>query len=266
MAETSGTEAISLLTLTQSRELLAWHTARVNAELYRIGRICNEAVSDELRQQLQTISQSELRRACIVARKFTEADCMKYGVRRLVLLANYAEKYKYPWNEQEPGSTIIMVPAEEGPPLPKPFAECSDEELGRALNPPRQPLKSKPPLAPPPRSDAHCVQLLRDGVQKRFPKRSRAQVCASTRDGRLQLTLKRISVAELDLLAGAILESLAPLHEELYRRPVAPRPPVSLKVVPNPSPIQPLKAPADQSPSAPARAPAPAALGARTAS
>ena len=45
MAETIGNEAASPLTLEQASELIRQHTARIHAELYQIGRICNELVT-----------------------------------------------------------------------------------------------------------------------------------------------------------------------------------------------------------------------------
>jgi hypothetical protein len=270
MDETNGSEVNAEL-----GALFQQHADRLNAAQYRIGRLCNEVMSQGLPGvlsyegamrylgvQRETLSREELRKWCAVARKFTEEDCVRYGVRRLSLLAKYSEKINVPWAQGDPGPTPIMVPAEEGPPLQKPFAHCTEEELGLAISPPKR--SPRKPLVLPPRTEAHCVQLLRDGVQKRFPKQPRARVCTRVSEGRIELTLKRISVLDLELLVGAILESLEPLHEELHRRTLVPRPPGGLRLVPSPG--QPLRAPADPGPLAPACAPAPAASGARTAS
>jgi hypothetical protein len=229
MAEMNGNEATSPLTLAHATELLLRHTARMNAEQYRIGRICNEVVGQSLTgrpsygsaelyfcPRIKELSPSDLRRAYTVARAFTEEACVKYGVRRLNLLVEYAVKFQIPWTEGEPGPTPILVPCEDGPLWCKPFAECTEEELGLAIarEPPRNP-------EPAPRVDARCVQLLRDGIQKRFARHSFARVYAIIRRGRIHVTLKNISVTELEMLVGAILESLEPLHEEMYRRPLA---------------------------------------------
>jgi len=99
--------------------------------------------------------------------------------------------------------------------LRKPFCECSEEELGSAISQSRRQRTGRPS-----RAEAHCVQRLRDGLQKRLVRSPRKGVLATVREGRLHVTLKDVPVTDLEPLVGALLESLEPLHEELGHTPL----------------------------------------------
>jgi hypothetical protein len=232
MAETNGTEATPPLTLEQASELIRQHMERMHAELYRIGRICHELVAQgvagnhtyggaelHLSPRLKELARQDLRRAFEVARVFTEEDCLKYGPRRLHLLVEYTLKFQLPMIPGDPGFMLITVLDEEGTLRRKPFCECTEEELGRAVGQ-LHPKESGRPL----RAEAYCVQRLRDGLQKRLIRGSWKNVPATIHKGRIHVSLKNVPVAELEPLVGALLESLEPLHEEQGRRALAQRP------------------------------------------
>jgi len=232
MAETTGTEAATPLSIEQASELIRQHTARMYAELYRIGRICNELVAQgvagsntysgvapHLIPRLKELTRQELYSAFEVARLFREEDCAKYGPRRLRLLTEYMLKFQLPLIPQDPAFTLIAVPDEEGTLQRKPFCECTEEELCRALTRSR-PRRRGRPL----RAEAYCVQRLRDGLQKRLIQGPWKRVPASVHEGRLHISFRNVPVAELEPLVGALLESLEPLHEEQDRGPLKQRP------------------------------------------
>jgi hypothetical protein len=241
MTETNGTEALSLLTIEHARELLLQHVARLGAEQYWIGRIFNEVVDKRLAgvrsntaamshlgPTVRGLSEREVSRAQAAARRFSEAACMKYGVRRLSVLVRYGERFKRQWAGGALDQMAMRVPDEAGNPREKPFPECTPEEVGRALS--RDSLRQAVPV---PRLDEYCVHLLREGVRKRFAEDSSASIRAFAREGRMHVTLKNVSVTELKMLAYAIFESTAPLEQEAYRQALAARPRSALSTAPS---------------------------------
>ncbi len=248
MAETNGSEVTAPLTVEQASELIRLHTIRMYAELYRIGRICNELVTQGVAGQrcysnvalqlgpwLKELARADLYRAFEVARTFSQEDCVKYGPRRLHLLMQYMLKHELPLLVQDPGFTLITVPQEDGTLLRKPFCECTEEELGSAISRSRRQRSGRPS-----RAEAHCVQRLRDGLQKRSVRSPRKGVLTTVREGRLHVTLKEVPVTDLEPLVGALLESLEPLHEELGRTRLERRPRSGFQV---PFPAQSASAP-----------------------
>lgn len=240
MTGTNGTETTAVpSTLAEARVKILKHEAQINAEHYRIGRIFNHVVDQGLAgarteesarrylsSWIRAFAGSTLIEYGTVAREFSEEVCRKYGMRSLRLLLAYARKRKVSVSGKDPGLMYIRIPASDGASPPKPFARCTRDELGRSLT-----------SAPPEIQDSgeasqvelHCLQLLRDGLLKRFNE-STPMACARVRQGKLQVTLKHLSVEELEGVAEAILESLKPLHEEQHRKALAERP--MLEVVP----------------------------------
>ncbi len=244
MAGTNEIETTAVpSTLAEARDLILQHEARANAEHYRIGCLFNHVVDKGLAgawtaesargylgSRIKAFSPSTLAEYGEVAREFPEAVCRKYGMHPLRLLMSYAKRHHVSLSGKDPGLMLIRVPCEDGTELRKPFAECTREELGRALSGVAPKARG---FEPPSRAHLRCLQILRDGLRKRFAERPSPCAMARVREGRIQLTLKKVWVEDLERLVGAIIESLEPLHEEMYRRPVA-QPPV-LKAVPSPS-------------------------------
>jgi hypothetical protein len=141
-------------------------------------------------------------------RRFSEAAFVKYGVRRLSLLVQYGKRFRREWAGGELDQMRMRVPGEDGYLREKPFPECTPEEVGRALSSDG----SKESISVP-RLDEYCIHLLREGVRKRFAEDSSASINAFVREGRMHVTLKKVSVTELKMLAHAILESTAPLDQ-----------------------------------------------------
>ncbi len=230
--ETNGIEAVSPLTIERARELLRQHITRLSAEQYQIGRIINEVVDRRLDgvgthqsamrhlgSALRALSSKEVSRAQAAARRFSEAVLMKYGARRLGVLAQYGKRIRRQWESGELEQMIMWVPGEDGYLRGKPFPACTPEEVGRALSG----VLPKEDVAVP-RLDEYCVHLLREGIRKRFAEDSSVRVKAFVRGGRMHVTLRDVSVTELKMLAHALLDSSLPLDYAPYRETRAPRP------------------------------------------
>lgn len=174
-----------------------------------------------LTQAVKELTAKELFVYSRVALRFTRKTCKTYGMRRLMSLLNYSERFRVPWSQPDPGPTLIGIPDPDGTLRQKPFAECTREEMAQAL------LRETPEVVvekdpeermPVPSADAECVQLLRDGLHQRLGLRSRTRLMAKMLDGRVHVTLKNVSVEDFGRLVGALLESLDPLYEELHRK------------------------------------------------
>lgn len=235
MAGTNGSEMTAVpSTLAEARVMILKHEAQANAEHYHIGRIFNHVVDQGLAgarteesarrylsSWLKAFSGSVLAEFGMVAREFPEAVCRKYGMRSLRLLLAYARKRKVSVSGTDPGLLLIRVPGADGPSPQKPFARCTRDELGRSLT-----------GAPPPASDSgeasrtelRCLQLLRDGLIRRFGEAAPI-ADARVRQGELQISLRHLTVDELEGVAESIRESLEPLREE-QRRKMLVQPPV----------------------------------------
>jgi hypothetical protein len=241
MAGTNGTEMTAVpSTLAEARDLMLQATARHNAEQYRLGRLYNRVVDEGmagarteesaqryLGPQIKALSPKVLRLYGRVARHFSESVCVKYGLRRLGLLLRYVEKFGVEWTQWEPGLTPIEVLRDDGTWVRKRFVDCDVAELRGALTrererpmtpvlTPVQVQQVSPPAVP--RVDTDGFQILRNGMSPRLPKNTLARLYSRVCEGRLHVTLKRVSVAELEMLVGTIMESLEPLYEELHRR------------------------------------------------
>lgn len=232
MTETNGSEAVSPLTLERARELLQQHIARLSAEQYRIGRILNEVVDRRLAgvstckaamkhlgPAVKALSERDVNRAHVAARRFSEAAFVKYGVRRLSLLAQYGRRCNREWAGGELEHMCMRVPGEDEELRKKPFPECTPEEVGRAIA--RDRTQEVIPL---PSLEEYCIHLLRERIRKRFAEDSSANIKAFVREGRTHVTLRDVSIMELRMLAQAILESIVPLEHETYRRALSPLP------------------------------------------
>lgn len=238
MTETIRSKPVDPSTLEEARALLLHHEARMSAEQHRIGRLYNRLATQHLagdgksssarkylKRGFKEVTAKELSLYSSVARRFTRVMCKKYGMRRLSHLLVYAERFGVELTEEDPGLTLIALPGPEGTLLRKPFAKCSRPEMWRAMmqrTPDQSPAVGPKSAAGESQqaspADAHCLQLLRDGLEKRLGMESRTRLAAKVLDGRVHLTLKNVSVADLDMLVGAILESLEPLYEDMYRK------------------------------------------------
>ncbi len=180
---------------------------------HQIGRIYNYVVDSELaqkggfkdaqdffKQRVQVVSQAVLSLNGAVARAFSEEVAVKYGMRNLYTLLAYAKQEGVTVAESDPGALPVAVPQQDGTVLSKPFADCSVEELQRAMKHKRSPSK------PLPEQDTARVQHYRDNLQRHFTERLSIRVDARNHLGELLITLRDIPEKEMRRLAAALVD------------------------------------------------------------
>lgn len=214
---TTTTTQITDMTLDQVRADLHQLAVNVNSNHYRIGQLYNYVVDKKLAvtggfksaqdffsQQVKELSQAVLSICGTVARAFTAEACTRYGAYHLHALLAYARASQLKVSKEEPGPTPIEVPKEDGTLAPKPFSECSVEELRAAVKHKR--AKGAPRL---PEEDLARIQALRDSITANFPEdTARTRVTARVFEDKTYITLRDILVDDLELLTEALLDSL----------------------------------------------------------
>jgi hypothetical protein len=211
------------LTLEQVRDSIRGQLAEGNAGHYRIGQLYNYVVSNKLaevngfanaqeyfRRHLRELSQATLSRYGVVARQFTEEACRKYGVVKLNTLRTYADLApSFPLVPGDPGPLLIGVPTEKvgGAVVPKPFAECTLEELQRAVKYKRRPAGNTLPA-----TDAARVQSLRDSLARAFAQEARVQLKTSLQGGKTLVTVQGVPLEQLERLSEVLREGFQSVH------------------------------------------------------
>jgi hypothetical protein len=219
MNETNGSNTLPELTLTQVRDSIRSYLTQGNAGHYSIGRLYNYTVANKLAekegfgsaqvffsQNFKDLAQSTLSRYGAVARQFTDEACRKHGVAKLATLSTYAKAAQLPLaSAGDPGSMPIDIPQEGDAVVPKPFAECSLEELLKAVKHKRQPLK---PSMPPP--DMARVELMRESFSRYFAQGARVELKTSVQGGKTLLTIQGVPLDDVERLTEALMEGLQP--------------------------------------------------------
>lgn len=205
------------ITLAEVRERVVHMVGQGNADAYQLGWLYNYVVDRELAQQggykdaadffhkeVKVVSQSTLTIHGAVARAFTATACVKYGVHALYALLAYEKVARIEADGNEPGPTLVQVPQEDGTVAPKPFEQCTVDELKRAakhLRAPPQPLPS---------TVTARVELYRGALDKHFTADNHIRVSARVERGQVLLSLKDIPEAQVPALIEALKDSLAP--------------------------------------------------------
>ncbi|SEM55178.1 hypothetical protein SAMN05444354_118129 [Stigmatella aurantiaca] len=101
-----------------------------------------------------------------MASEFSEPVVRRFGVTCLNLLLVYKGAADVEVVRDEPSPTVIEVPDDKGHVTAKPFAQCSVEEIRRALRRRRMPASSKPL---PPEVEARADQYS-EAVSLRSPR------------------------------------------------------------------------------------------------
>ncbi|SEL45238.1 hypothetical protein SAMN05444354_10679 [Stigmatella aurantiaca] len=209
-------------TLEQLRAELLELMGQENINHHRMGEIYNHIVAKKLAekagftdarayfsQHLVDLSQSSLTMYGAVAAEFSEPVARRFGVTCLNLLLVYKGAADVEVDRDEPGPTVIEVPDDKGHVTAKPFAQCSVEEMRRALRRKRTPASSKPL---PPEVEARAEQCS-EAVALRFPQGKGTRVKAVVRNekGKAVMDFKGIPLDQLNLLAEALTATLPPL-------------------------------------------------------
>ena len=116
------------------------------AECWNIGASYNRIVGEKLAERagfraadeyfaskFKFIAKSTLSSYGRVAKAFTQAIALRYGVSKLHLLLTWCKLRQVKTIEADPGPMVIEVPREGGSPRKRPFAEVSADELRQAI-------------------------------------------------------------------------------------------------------------------------------------
>jgi hypothetical protein len=220
MNEVNDSNATPELTLNQVRDSMLGYVAQGNAGHYQIGRLYNYVVANDLAvkggyasaqlffsEHVKALSQSTLSLYGSVAKEFSEPVCVAYGMIKLSTLLTYEKLAKLQLPEGDPGHTSIEVPLEDGAVRRMPFADCTLEDLKRALKHKRTTDKE-----PVPAGEAARVQFLKDSVTRHFKENAHVRVDARVHRGKTLVSMKDVPLAELERFAEALLDSLQPVR------------------------------------------------------
>ncbi|WPB80993.1 hypothetical protein KYC5002_17895 [Archangium violaceum] len=129
----------------------------------------------------------------------------KYGVERLKLLPRYLRAHPYvgAWPDSDPGFLNIRVPQPDGSVVVKSFADCSLEEMRRAVSPPRP----KPAWEGVRRRERLRVLVLKELMPQRFL--ASAGVRFRAEGERAFVSFQEVPVAELEALIVVLQECIA---------------------------------------------------------
>jgi hypothetical protein len=199
------------LTLEEVGERVVGLVEQGNADAYQIGVYYNYAVERELaknggykdtedffQKRVKGISQSTLTMYGAMARAFTATACVKHGVSKLYALLSYEKLAGVTADGSEPGPTLIQVPTKEGAVEPKPFAECTVDELKLAVK------HKRTPPTPLPVSAMERVELYRGILDEHFGTESHIRVSARVERGKVLVTLKDIPEEQMPQLAEVL--------------------------------------------------------------
>lgn len=207
------------MTLEQVRAAMLQLLAEEGANHHRMGQLYNYVVRNTLAeragykdardyfsQHFRDLSQATLSSYGAVASAFSEEVGRRFGITRLSLLLTYEEAADLEVNPAQPGGTLIEVPGENWEVTPKPFSECSVEEMRRAIQRKRKPSSSKP--LPP--SDLALVNLYQQSVSSRFSSGEAVRVQVRNHKGKAVLDFKGVPLAQVAKLVEALMDSLPP--------------------------------------------------------
>ncbi len=164
---------------------------------------------DYICSNIQEVSRAALLAYGAVARAFTQQVCAQFGVYRLRYLLTYKDAAKIELNHDELGGTLIMVPDKNGEVKPKPFADCSVEDMRQAL----QHLRQGDSSTPIPDKERALVDQYREAVIGRFPQGTPVRVQLRSHKGQTVVDFKSIPVLQVEKLTEALLDQLYPVHE-----------------------------------------------------
>jgi hypothetical protein len=198
------------LSLEQVHERILKLVEQGHGTAYQIGRLYNYVVDsglaqaggfkdalDFFRQRVKVLSQPTLSRNGAVARMFPEEAALRYGVSNLYTLLTYVKLAGLTVVYSEPGPTPVVVPQDGGPP----FAECTVDELQRAVK------HKRTPPTPLPEEAVARVQRYRDSLMRHFPEKLGIRVDARSHLGELLITLRDIPEAQMKRLAAALVDA-----------------------------------------------------------
>ena len=153
-----------------------------------------------------------------VASHFSESTSRRFGITCLSLLLTYAEASDFEVNSEEPGTHVIEVPGDNGAVTPKPFGQCSVDEMRKALQRKRKPASSKPL----PTEDLALPDRYLEAVTGGLPRGS-ARVQVRNHKGKAVLDFRGIPLTHVAQLAQVLLAQATPQPAEVTHVQKAPQ-------------------------------------------
>jgi hypothetical protein len=210
------------MTLEQVRAAMLQLMREENTNHYRMGQFYNYVVDKKLAQNagytdakdyfskhLADLSQTALTLYGTVANDFSEPVARRFGVTCLYLLLTYKEAAAIEVNHEDPGDTLIQVPDDKGHVTPKPFGDCSVDQMRRAIQRLRKPASSKPL----PQEAEALAEQYSAAVMGRFAKGTRVKVLVRNQKGEAVLDFKGIPLKQVRQLVEALSGELSPVRE-----------------------------------------------------
>lgn len=157
---------------------------------------------------IRGISRSALLRDGAVAREFNQEVIVRFGVTRLEQLLAYKKAARITLNPDDPGSTYIVVPQDNGDLKPKRFAGCTTKELRKALEHLRSPGSYLPISA----ANRARYEQYREAILSRFPKGVR--VLMRNEEGQTLMDFEEIPLSELHEFVAALREAKHGMREQ----------------------------------------------------
>jgi hypothetical protein len=212
------------MTLDQVRKAMLDLMMDESTNHYRMGQLYNYVVDNRLAEKadykdaeayftkhLSDLSFSSLRLYGAVAQHFSAQVSTRFGVTCLSLLLTYKEVADLEVNHEAPGDTVIEVPGENGAVTPKPFGDCSVNEMRLAIQRKRKPASSKPLSE----ADLELADQYRRAVTGRFPKGVPVRVQVRNNKGKAVLDFKGIPLEQVAKLSEALAVQHPPVPEVL---------------------------------------------------
>ena len=183
------------------------------AECWNIGASYNKIVGEKLAERsgfktaqeyfdtkLKVIARSTLSAYGRVAKMFSLAIAVRYGVSKLNLLLTWCKLRKVDVVQADPGPMVIEVPREGGAPRKKPFAEVSADELRAAL---RQ-LKGPAPVPDFPDLDRRILEGIAREIESHRRDDFQVRFKAFSRNGKAHFSLENISLVYVNTVVDLV--------------------------------------------------------------
>jgi len=197
---------------------------------FEMGQLYNYVVQSELLKDtpyknaldficgnVQEVARSSLAMYGAVAHAFSKEVVARFGMSRLRLMLTYKKAAGITLNHDEPGSTFIVVPGDNGEPKPKLFADCTAEDLRKALARLRSPTSHEPI----PEEDRARYDTYRKAVLDSFPQGTPIRVMLRNHEGTPVIDFKGVPVSQVDKLTEALLDQLYEVRELPEAAPAA---------------------------------------------
>ena len=136
-----------------------------------------------------------------VNRSFTQEIAQKYPVSLLGKLLTYLKLSQQQIQNVDPGPLPIKIPQRDAPPLEKAFADCTRDDLARAI----KALKKKPSVVP--ADDAVVLDRMHEALLQTLGADTQAKVNAGFENGETMVTIAHVSLSDLRNALLAIVDA-----------------------------------------------------------